>query len=114
MDKRDEGCLKFFHRKFFSHSAKIRRGVLLCFRKCMVSKNFMSKRGISPFSAEIFSQSTEKLRRGSLLCFTKILVSKRIMDERGRGVRQCHDILSKFFCLTVTKIFAEEPFCAVF
>ena len=29
-------------------------------------------------------------------------------------VRQYHDSLLKFFCLTFPKSFLEEPFCAVF
>ena len=36
------------------------------------------------------------------------------MDKKGGGVTECHDILSKMFCLTVPKIIVEEPFCAGF
>ena len=35
------------------------------------------------------------------------------MDKRGGG-REYQDFLSKTFCLTVPKNFAEEPFYAVF
>ena len=38
-----------------SHSTeKFRRGTLRCFRKFLVSKNFMHKKGVSLFSVEIF------------------------------------------------------------
>ena len=69
----------------------------------------MPMRGNSRFSIENFlSYSTEKFCRGTLPCFTKILVSKSFMDKRGG--RECHDFLSKFFCLTVPKTFVGEPF----
>ena len=47
-----------------------------------------------------------------MLCFRKISVVKMFMDKRGGGGYQ--DFLSKFFCLTVSKNFVGEPFCAVF
>ena len=78
-------------------------------RKLRVSKNFMLKRGISPFSIEnVLSHTTKKLHRGALLCFTKFLVSKNIMDMRGR---EYHDFPS-IFCLTKPKKFVGEPFRA--
>ena len=38
------------------------------------------------------------------------------MDKRGggEGGKEHHSFLSKIFCLTVPKHFAEEPFYAVF
>ena len=69
----------------------------------------MPMRGISRFSIETFlSYSTEELCRGTHPCFTKLLVSKSFMDKRGG--REYHDFPSKFFCLTVTRIFVGEPF----
>ena len=68
----------------------------------------MPMRGISRFSIQTFlSYSTEKLCRGTHPCFTKLLVSKSFMDKRGG--REYHDFPSKFFCLTVTRIFVGEP-----
>ena len=95
MDER-WGVSRFSIGNFLSHSAeKLRGGTFLCFRKFLVSKNFMDKNGgregVSQFSIEnLLSHSTEKFRRGTLLCFGKFLVSKRSMDRRGGG-RECHD-----------------------
>ena len=62
------------------------------------------------------SHSAEKFRRGNLLCFRKFLVSKKFMDKRGVGPagggREYQVFPSKFFCLTVLKIFIREPFSA--
>ena len=59
------------------------------------------------FYRNFLSYSTEKLCRGTHPCFTKLLVSKSFMDKRGG--REYHDFPSKFFCLTVTRIFVGEP-----
>ena len=80
---------------------------LLC-----VIENFMYKKGggrevVSRFAVKIFlSHSAKKFRRGSLQCFTnfgywKILCARWV----------CHDFRSKFFCHTLPKNFAREPFC---
>ena len=45
---------------------------MLCFRKFLVSKKFMEKRGkggVSPFSVIFLSHSAEKFRRRTLPCF---------------------------------------------
>ena len=72
-DKRGGGNHDFLSKLYLSHSTKsFRRVTLVCFRKFRVSKNFMPKRGISPFSIEnLLSHSTETLRRGTLV-FHKI------------------------------------------
>ena len=44
-----------------------------------------------------------------MLCFREIPVTKKIMDERGY---QCFP--SKTFCLTLSRNFVGERFCAVF
>ena len=58
---------------FLSHSTEtFRRGMrnpsVLCFRKLLVAKKFMDKKGgVSKFSVENFlSHSAEKFRRGTL------------------------------------------------
>ena len=43
-----------------------------------------------------------------MLCFRKFPVAKKFMDKRGGGVSE--DFPSKFFCLTVPKIFVGESF----
>ena len=87
-------------------------GEPFCFRKFRVSKKFMHKRGISPFSKEnLLSHSTEKLCRGTVLCFRKILVSEKIMDKREGGGREYHNFLSKFFCLSAEKFRRETLLC---
>ena len=40
-----------------------------------------------------------------MLCFRKFLLSKNVKDKRG-GYQ---DFPSKFFCLTVPKMFVGEP-----
>ena len=44
-----------------------------------------------------------------VLCFTRLLLAKKIMDKGGGYP----DFPSGNFCLTMQKIFAGEPFCAV-
>ena len=57
------------------------------------------------------SHSAEKFRRGTFVLLQKFPLAKKFMDKTGRGV----SIFSvEFFCLTVPKNFAAEPFCAVF
>ena len=46
-----------------------------------------------------------------MLCFRKFLVAKIFLDKRA-GKYQ--DFPAKIFCLTVPKLFVEEPFYAVF
>ena len=67
---------------------KIRRETLLCFRKVLVTKNFMHKRRVvSRFSVEYFLlHSSEKHRMGTLLCFTTFRVSKTKILCIRRGV----------------------------
>ena len=44
-----------------------------------------------------------------MLCFGKVPLVKKFMDKRGGGGKY-EDFQSKFFCLTVPKIFVGEPF----
>ena len=87
--------ITIFFENFLSHSnEKLRGRTLLCFRKFLISKNFMNKKGerechIFPLKVCCL-RGTEKLRKGTLLCFRKFLVSKNFMDKKGGG-RGCHD-----------------------
>ena len=47
-----------------------------------------------------------------MLCFRKFPGTKNFMDQRRGGEYQA--LPSKTSCLTVPKIFVEEPFCAAF
>ena len=47
-----------------------------------------------------------------MLCSRKVLVAKNFMEKKGEG--EYRKFPSKNFCLTVPKLFVEEPFCAVF
>ena len=82
-----------------------------------VSENFWYRKmlrireregGITTLHRKFFCLNTEKLRRGNL-CFRKFLESQNFMDERGG--REFHDFMLENFCLTVPKIFVEEPIC---
>ena len=44
-----------------------------------------------------------------MLCFRKFLVAKKFMDKKAGD----QDLLSKIFCLTVSKNFVGQTFCAV-
>ena len=46
-----------------------------------------------------------------MLCYRQFPVAKKFMDKLEGEVSR---FLSKIFCLTVPKHFAEEPFYAVF
>ena len=106
-----------------------------CVSKKMVPKIFMHRRREHYVIVENFLfQRTEKFCKGSLLfqkfsgvdkslCVTEGWggVSRFSVEKIGyrkvlcfRGL--CHDFRFsvQFFCLTVPKIFAGEPFCAVF
>ena len=93
-----------------SHSTdKLSRRTLLCFRKILLSKTFMDKKGegsIAIFVKSLLSHSTDIIRRGTLLCFTKLLVSKSFFCIRG----EYHDLQSKTCCLTLPKNLVGEAF----
>ena len=108
----EKGISQTSEEKSLSHSAdKIRRRTLLCFERILVSMSFKQRRGeASQFCRKFFYLTgPRKFRQGTILCFRKFLVGKNILWIRGGwGVYQ--DFPSKFFCLTVSKNFAGEPF----
>ena len=92
-----------------SQCQKNSRGTLLSFNKILVSKVFMHRRrGASRFCRKIFvsQDRNEKLGKGALLFSRKFWYKNFFMDRRGviKIFRQI------FFCLTVPKNFAREPF----
>ena len=86
---RKKFCIGGYHdflSKNFSHSTEKLRRSLLCFKKNLVSKNFMHERGRHQGLVENFLfHKTEKLRERSLVCFRNFLVWKKIMDKRWGG-----------------------------
>ena len=89
------------------------------FYKTSGSKNFMDKKwgmmvgGVSRYSVKSFlCQSTEVLRR-ELFCVSQNFWYRKFSWIRGGGGggrrEECHDFLSKVFCLTSPKLFGE-PF----
>ena len=61
--------------------------------------------GVSRFLVKSFlSHSAEKFRRGTLQCVTNFGYRKILCFREF-----CHDFLLNFFCLTVPKIFVEDP-----
>ena len=91
MDKKG-GVSQFSVSVFVSQYGTTRRGTrnpsVLCFRKFLLSKNFMDKKraGASQFSVETFlSHSTETFRRGNILCcvLEKIWWRKSVRIRRG-------------------------------
>ena len=78
-----------------------------------VSQNFWYRKnlwirgegGVSGFFVKSFlSHSAEKFRRGTLQCVTNFGYRKILCFREF-----CHDFLLNFFCLTVPKIFVEDP-----
>ena len=68
------GVSRFSVNNFLSDiTEKFRKGTLLCFRKILVSKNFMEKRiGASRFSvANVLSHSSEKICKGNHSVYQK-------------------------------------------
>ena len=61
------------------------------------------------FLSIFLSHSAENIRRGTLQCVTNFGYRKIL-----RLKELCHDFVSTFCCLTVPKIFVEEPFWYVF
>ena len=94
---------------------KLRWGTLLGFKKFVISKDFMDKRGVgrkgvSRLLVKYFlNYSAEKVHRVTLYSVFRILVSNIDKFVSARGL--CHVFLSKFFCLAVLKNFVGEPFC---
>ena len=69
--------------------------------------------GVSRFSAEkLLSHSAEKVRGGGSISVSLISGIEKL--HVAEGYVTVSDFLSKFFCLTVPKIFVGESFCAVF
>ena len=81
------GISRFSVEKILSHSTeKLRRRTLLCFKKNLVSINFIHERGRHQGLVENFLfHRAEKLRKRSLVCFRNFLVWKKIMDKRWGG-----------------------------
>ena len=80
-----EGYVTIFRRNFFVsqyRNISSRNPSVLCFRKLLVAKKFMEKKGeggVSIISVEFFlCQSAEKFRRGNLVCLC-FRVSKKIL-----------------------------------
>ena len=88
-------------------------GELFCFRKYLVSKNFMHRRGYHDFVEYFLSHSTEPFRRRTLLCFRKFWVSKIFIDKRVGmgGVSRFTVVLIKL--KTVGKGWDSNPYLAL-
>ena len=108
LDKRGEGRIKIFHRKFFVSVPKISVGKSFSDSLISGTENVWRRGGgVSSFYVKVFlSHSAEKFRRGILYCC--INFGYRKSSEKRRGEYQ--DIPSKIFCLTVPKISTGESF----
>ena len=87
---------------------------MLCFRKFLVAKKFMDKRGgggeYQNFPSKTFCLTVPKKFVGEPFRVSLISGIGKTLCFRGL----CHDFPSKIFCLTVPKNFVGEPFRAVF
>ena len=98
-------CGKFFVSQYQKH----RMGTFLCFRTFLLSESFLDKMGggcITIFPQKFLLHIPGKKRTGIFECFTDFGYRKTFCIG---GVS--HDFLSKFYCLTLPKNFAREPFC---
>ena len=95
---------------FLSHSAEnFCRGILYCCSNFGYRKSLDKKGGsINIFRRKFFVSQCRKYSQvnPSVLCFRKFPVVKKFTDKRG----EYQDFPSKFFCLTVPKIFVGESF----
>ena len=124
MAKRGEGVSRFLVENLLSHNTeKIRRGTLLCFRKLLVSKKFMDRRGEyhdlpskacclkvpKKFVDETFCVS-EKFCNGmlskTLLCFKLFRYRKMLQIREGAGIK----MFQRNFLYSIPKSFVREPF----
>ena len=85
---------------------------MLCFRKLLVAKKFMEKKGeggASIFSVNYFlSQSAENLRRGNLVCLY-FRLSKKFMLQRVMS----HFSVEKFLSHSTETFRRETLLCSV-
>ena len=70
------------------------------------------QKSITIFRQNCFVSQYRKTSQGNPLVFQKNSVNKNFYVSEGYVTN--FDFLSKFFCLTMLKRFAGEPFCAVF
>ena len=107
---RGGGEYRDFQSKFLFHCTKIFHWrTLWCFRKTLLSKIFMHRRGGITVLSEFFvsQDRNEKLCIGTLLFSETFWYRKKLMDKRGHIT-----IFSrKFLCLTVPKTFVRESYC---
>ena len=86
---------------------------VLCCRKFPIAKKFLDKRGggYQDFVSNFFVSQSRKVSQEIPLILDTSGYRKMLgIKERGR----IHESASKLFCLTVLKLFVEEPFSAVF
>ena len=106
-----------FPSKFLSHcTGKFPWRTLWCFRKILLSKIFMHRRGgASRFCRNFLSHRTEtKSFVQELFCFPDTFwYRKKFMDKRGHITifSAYHNFQSKFLCLTMPKTFVRESYC---
>ena len=113
MDKRGrEGVSRFSVENLLYHrTEKLCTGTLMRFRKFLVSKNFMAKRGEGGreyynFSSKIYCLTVLKKFLGEPFGDSEDFGYRKILCMRGGY----HDFLSEFFRLTLPKNFVGEPF----
>ena len=109
---RGRGSIKIFLRKKFSQKAENFGRVIL---SCCINFGYrkgLDKRGgnIKIIRGIFLFHSAGKFRRGIFYCCSNFGYRKRL-DKKGVDYQH---FPSKVFCLTVPKIFAGEPLCALF
>ena len=102
-----EGVSRFSVENFRSHSTEKSHWAALCFKKILLSKNFMHRRGggITVLS-KIFCLTVPKKFVGEHFGASKNFGYRKILCIR----RGYHYFPWKLLCLTVPKNFVREPF----
>ena len=111
MNKREKR-IPFFPSKIFllTEPKNFVVKTFLCFRKLLVSKNLLNKRGADTiFGLTFTSHGNENFLRGTPLCFKKSLVMKKFSRWEWGG--EYHDFLSKKSCLTTKKLRRGSLLC---
>ena len=114
MDK-NERSLRILSRKtFVSRCRKFSQGKLALCHFFRVSKNFFFQKVMSHLSVDFFRLAvTKNFGRVTFLC----IFSENFLQRKSlwiRGVREDQNLPSVFLCLTVSKHFVGELFCALF
>ena len=105
--------ITIYRHKILSHSTqKLRRGTLVCFRKFLVTKKYMHKRGggiITFLCRKVFLTLPINFV-GEPFCISEKLSYRKVLWIRGRRERGYHNFPLKICCLPLPRNFVGKRF----